>query len=395
MISNQVALARINSRAENRLTLIPHLYVHVPFCPTICPYCDFHVLERRAGLVEAYLNELETDARVLREQYGGTELTTLYVGGGTPSFLRDHELERLAGIIRTHFGWATREATLEVNPGTVSAARAKLWRELGFTRASVGVQSTQDSVLKFLGRTHDAKQALLALETLLAAGFQVSSDAITAVPGQNVEQDLRTLGALGLEHISCYTLTIEEGTAFFRAGVKVRAEDEELALELAESVLAEFGLARYEVSNHAKPGFESRHNIAYWQNRFYYGLGAGAAGHYPNLEMGSQDLALESQIIAYRRTNPHLSNWLTGERGEIEAVTRESFVTDALFSGLRLLSGVNLTDISTRAGLNAPDFFAPQFDKLVSQGLLEFEADVVRATSNGLWVLNQVISEFL
>jgi putative oxygen-independent coproporphyrinogen III oxidase len=375
--------------------LIPHLYVHVPFCPTICPYCDFHVLERRAGLVEAYLTELENDARVLAEQYGGTELTTLYIGGGTPSFLRDHELERLTGIIRTHFGWANFEATLEVNPGTVNAPRAKLWRELGFTRASVGVQSTQDSVLKFLGRTHDAKQALLALETLLTAGFHVSSDAITAVPGQNVEQDLRTLGALGLEHISCYTLTIEEGTAFFRAGIKVRAEDEERSLELAESVLAEFGLARYEVSNHAKPGFESRHNIAYWQNRFYYGLGAGAAGHYPNLELESQDLPLESQVIAYRRTNPHLSNWLAGERGEIEPVTRESFVTDALFSGLRLLSGVNLADISTRAGLNARDFFAPQFEKLVGQGLLEFEGEFVRATTNGLWVLNQVISEFL
>jgi putative oxygen-independent coproporphyrinogen III oxidase len=353
------------------------------------------VLERRAGLVEAYLTELENDARVLAEQYGSTELMTLYVGGGTPSFLRDHELERLASIIRQYFGWATLEATLEVNPGTVSASRAKLWHDLGFSRASVGVQSTQDSVLKFLGRTHDAKQALVALETLLEAGFQVSSDAITAVPGQNVEQDLRTLGALGLEHISCYTLTIEQGTAFFRAGVKVRAEDEERSLELAESVLAEFGLARYEVSNHAKPGFESKHNIAYWQNRFYYGLGAGAAGHYPNLGLAVQDVPPESQIIAYRRTNPHLSTWLSGERGEIEAVTRESFVTDALFSGLRLLCGVNLTDISTRAGLNAQDFFAPQFEKLIVQGLLEFDGEIVRATTNGLWVLNQVISEFL
>jgi oxygen-independent coproporphyrinogen-3 oxidase len=282
-----------------------------------------------------------------------------------------------------------------VNPGTVSASRAKLWRDLGFSRASVGVQSTQNSVLKFLGRTHDATQALSALETLLEAGFHVSADAITAVPGQNVEQDLRTLGALGLEHISCYTLTIEEGTAFFRAGVKVRAEDEERSLELAESILAEFGLNRYEVSNHAKPKFESLHNIAYWHNRFYFGLGAGAAGHYPNLEIASQDVPLESQVIAYRRTNPHLSNWLTGERGEIEPVTRESFITDALFSGLRLLRGVNLTEISSRAGLNAREFFAPQFEKLTTQGLLEFENEFVRATTNGLWVLNQVVSEFL
>ena len=111
--------------------------------------------------------------------------------------------------------------------------------------------------------------------------------------------------------------------------------------------------------------------------------------------MVSQDLPLESQVIAYRRTNPHLSNWLTGERGEIEPVTRESFVTDALFSGLRLLKGVNLEEISKRAGLNARVYFAPQFDKLINQGLLEFEGETVRATSNGLWVLNQVVSEFL
>ena len=189
------------------------------------------MLERRAGLVESYLSELEKDARELSEKYGSTKLSTLYVGGGTPSFLRDHELERLASIIRKYFGWATLEATLEVNPGTVSVARAKLWRDLGFTRASVGVQSTQNAVLKFLGRTHDATQALSALETLLEAGFHVSADAITAVPGQDVEKDLRTLGALGLEHISCYTLTIEEGTAIRSGGTTTtRSCDRRMAL---------------------------------------------------------------------------------------------------------------------------------------------------------------------
>jgi putative oxygen-independent coproporphyrinogen III oxidase len=366
--------------------VIPHLYVHVPFCPTICPYCDFHVLERRSGLVEAFLTQLEVDASQLVVEHGAYALKTLYVGGGTPSFLRDAELEILVGIIKKHFGWASLEATLEVNPGTVSAARAAHWWDLGFTRVSVGVQSTQDAVLKFLGRTHNARQALDALETLQAAGFAVSADLITAVPNQDLAKDIGTLGALGLDHISCYTLTIEEGTPFYKQGVKVTEEAESFALETAEPMLAEFGLARYEVSNHAKKGFESKHNLAYWQNNFYYGLGAGAAGHYPHPS---------EQFIAMRRTNPFLHSWLEGNRGETELISRVEFITDALFNGLRLRQGLNIQELSSRAGLDAKTHFASAFAVCESKGWLEWEADTVRCTKAGWWVLNRVVSEFL
>jgi coproporphyrinogen III oxidase-like Fe-S oxidoreductase len=201
---------------------IRHLYAHVPFCPTICPYCDFHVLERRAGLVDAYLVELEREAARLSGEFP-SHLTTIYVGGGTPSFLRDREISRFVQIIRDAFSWVPDfasggEATLEVNPGTVTRSRAKLWRDLGFDRASLGVQSTQDDVLRFLGRTHDSKQALESLDILLETGFRVSADLITAVPGQDIERDLRALASVGLEHISAYTLTIEHGTPFARQG---------------------------------------------------------------------------------------------------------------------------------------------------------------------------------
>ncbi len=367
---------------------ISHLYVHVPFCPSICPYCDFHVLTRRAGLVEAYLQELKRDAMQLEITYGRQTLETLYIGGGTPSFLRDAELEALVAIIREHFGWASLEATLEVNPGTVSKARAGLWRELGLTRASVGVQSTQDDVLKFLGRTHDSRQALMALETLRGAGLHVSADVITAVPGQNLEQDLRTLGALDLEHISCYTLTIEEGTPFHRQGVTINEDDETRALEIAEPMLESFGLKRYEISNHAKPGFESRHNLGYWRNRFYFGLGAGAAGHYPASNRGEG-------LIAERRTNPHLGRWLEGERGELELVTPEDFVTDALFSGLRLRNGIDIAELSNRAGFDVKARFSDAFETAQQKNWLEWHGQTVRCTRAGWWVLNRVVSLFL
>jgi putative oxygen-independent coproporphyrinogen III oxidase len=366
--------------------VIPHLYVHVPFCPTICPYCDFHVLERRGSLVGQYLAELERDATQLVEAHGRHALKTLYVGGGTPSFLRDAELEALTRTIQTHFGWASQEATLEVNPGTVSKTRVAFWRDLGFTRASVGVQSTQPNVLKFLGRTHNVSQALEALSTLLEAGFEVSADLITAVPGQDLERDLRTLGATGINHISAYTLTIEPGTPFHRQGVVVMEEDEAASLMLAEPTLEEFDLRRYEVSNHARPGFESLHNTAYWENRFYYGLGAGAAGHYP---------AGEANIVAWRRTNPHLHEWLLGRRGEAEAVTRVDFVTDALFNGLRLRRGLNIADVSARAGLDARTHFAAAFERSEAKGWITWDGDNLRATEAGTWVLNRVVTEFL
>ena len=375
---------------------IRHLYAHVPFCPTICPYCDFHVLERRSGLVGAYLTELEREARKLADEFPSS-LTTIYIGGGTPSFLRDHEITAFVQTIKNAFGWVPDfahggEATLEVNPGTVTKSRAQLWRDLGFDRASIGVQSTQDRVLKFLGRTHDARQAFEALEILLETGFRVSADLITAVPGQDVERDLRALATVGLEHVSAYTLTIEEGTPFAQRGVKVREEDEETALELAESVLLEYGLERYEVSNHAKIGRESRHNVAYWENRFWFGLGPSATGHYP--------VTPREQFVSERRKNPPLPTWLEGSRaslqdGSLEPVSGEEFVTDALFSGLRLKGGVNLTELSIRSGVDVRTRFAQTFDSLIARGLLEMDGDVVRATPNGIWVLNTVVSEFL
>jgi putative oxygen-independent coproporphyrinogen III oxidase len=369
--------------------MIPHLYIHVPFCPTICPYCDFHVLERRGTLVQDYLRQLEHDAAQLVEQHGAHQLKTIYIGGGTPSFLRDAELEALCQTIQTHFGWAG-DVTLEVNPGTVNAARAAHWKSLGISRVSVGVQSTQDAVLRFLGRTHNAAQALQALKTLQSTGFAVSADLITAVPNQNLAQDIHTLGALGLEHISCYTLTIEPNTPFYRQGVQVSEADETHALEQAEPLLMQYGLERYEVSNHAKPGAESKHNLAYWTNQFFYGLGAGAAGHYP---IRADDKV--SDVVATRRTNPHLDAWLTGARGLAEPISAAEFVTDGLFNGLRLKRGVDIAELSWRAGLNAQTHFADAFARCQKRDWLEWEGSVVRCTPAGWWVLNKVVSEFL
>lgn len=364
---------------------VRHLYVHVPFCPTICPYCDFHVLTRRAGLVERYLERVEEEAARRAGEYA-LDLDTVYIGGGTPSFLRDGEIKALAGSIRRHLGWGRVENTLEINPGTVSPERAALWRDLGFDRASVGVQSLDDATLRFLGRQHDARQAREAVTTLVGQGFRVSGDLITAVPGQPLESDIRGLVDLGVGHVSAYTLTIEPGTEFARRGVTVEEDDEREGFERTQNVLTALGFTRYEVSNYARPGQESRHNLAYWNNRTYLGLGPGAAGHYPK---GS------GPVLTTRRTNPHLHEWLTGESGEAQPVDAQEYVTDALFMGLRLREGVDLADLTRRSGLDVRERYGGAIAANIRRGLLTLEGERLRATPQGWWLLNQVVADFL
>lgn len=364
---------------------VRHLYIHVPFCPSICPYCDFHVLTRKSGQVEAYLQQLEQEARALAQAYP-TDLDTVYLGGGTPSFLRESEMARLVETVQRHLGWGRLENTLEINPGTVSVGRAQHWRSLGFDRASVGIQSLDDATLRFLGRTHTAAQAKAAIATLQAQQFRVSGDLITAVPGQPLEADVRGLAELGLGHISAYTLTIESGTEFARRGVQVSEEAEREGFERTEGWLAEHGFERYEVSNYACPGQQSQHNRAYWMGKTYLGLGPGAAGHYPLRLPG---------FLTMRRTNPHLHEWLAGEQGEELLVDPPEYVTDALFMGLRLREGLNITDLSRRSGLDVRQRYAEPLAANLERGWLEWQGDHLRATRAGWWILNRIVAEFL
>lgn len=337
-------------------------------------------------MVEAYLARLEQEAAELAGQYD-VQLDTVYVGGGTPSFLRAAEITQLARSVQRHLGWGGVENTLEINPGTVSADRAALWRDLGLTRASVGVQSLHDPTLKFLGRTHDAQQARGAVQTLTAADFRVSGDLITAVPGQPLEADIHGLVDLGVGHVSAYTLTIEPGTEFARRGVSVQEDDERAGFERTEELLSARGFTRYEISNYALPGQESRHNLAYWHGRTYLGLGPGAAGHYP--------APVGSGLLTTRRTSPHLHEWLTGAAGETLPVDAVEYVTDALFMGLRLREGLDLRALSARSGVDVASRYAAVIERNVRRGLLALHGGQLRATPDGWWVLNRVVAEFL
>ena len=350
-----------------------HLYLHVPFCPSICPYCDFHVLTRSNALVDAYLKHIEREAAYLGQQYPDLRLETVYFGGGTPSFLREQELEALVSSVRRHLGWGEAENTLEINPGTVSEQRARHWGQLGFDRASVGVQSLDAATLTFLGRRHSARQAREAVNTLLTAGFRVSGDLITAVSGQPLERDIHELAALGVGHISAYPLSIEPNTPFARRGVQVSEAEEERGFVLGARLLEEAGFERYEVSNYARGEETSRHNLAYWQNRFYLGLGPGAAGHYP---------PRNSRELAHRRLNPPLGEWLRSDFGGGESIGPQDALTDALFMGLRTRRGLDLAQWEARTGLEVSPLLL-RFARYQEGGLARVEGSRVQVTEQG------------
>ncbi|WP_457636934.1 radical SAM family heme chaperone HemW [Oceanithermus sp.] len=357
-----------------------HLYVHVPFCPTICPYCDFHVLRRTRGSVDAYLNRLEQEAAELFKLYP-EPLETLYVGGGTPSFLRDAELKRLFSLLP----WQSierAEITLEVNPGTVNQQRLETIKSLGVNRLSIGVQSFDRKTLRFLGRTHDAAASVRTVEMALELGFSVSLDLMLALPGQNVRAELETAAALGVDHVSAYTLQVEPGTPFALRKLRTDPDAEAAAFAWTRRVLGAAGLRRYEVSNYARPRAESRHNLSYWRMESWGGLGPAAAAHFLNDREGP---------VSHRTTNPPLPRWLDGEAPETIELGPLDYAREALMMGLRTREGVSLRHLEGRTGLGLRGPLAASAAELTAAGLLETAEDRLRPTNDGLDRLHEVI----
>jgi oxygen-independent coproporphyrinogen-3 oxidase len=398
--------------------VIRHAYVHVPFCPQVCPFCSFHVVQRRPGAVAAYLARLDTEAADVTSRFD-IALDTTYLGGGTPSSLRVDELATLLGSLRRRFGSLGDEVTLEIHPATASAERFAAWRDLGVTRFSIGLESTDDAVLARLGRAHSAADGLAAVEWALAAvggtaGSTVSVDLMCAIEGQDVGAELDRIVALGVDHVSCYTLTIEEATPFERDGVEVDPDVAADAFDAAGSVLGAAGIARYEVSNHARAGHECRHNLGYWRSDWWLGLGPSAAAllpprlslartHSRSVLRAAPDLGpLAEQnggetddVVGVRAINARLDRWLEGAPPEVEALDGPAFVADALVAGLRPVDGVDLAELSVRTGVDVAATYGQAIVELVGDGLATFDGTRLAATSAGMRVLDRVTARLL
>lgn len=374
------------------------LYLHIPFCTQRCHYCDFAIQVGGGDLQDRYLQALLEELRWLVEARVPAPLESVFLGGGTPSLLRPDLLERLLQAVVAGFGLAPQaEVTIEANPEGVSSEGVRLWASLGINRVSLGVQSLEDDTLRWLGRSHDAAQAERALAVLRRGSIAaLSCDLIYAVPGQDAatfEGGLRRVLEFQPEHVSCYELTVEPGTPLARgvaAGRRQSPQVEDFLEQrrLAVAVLGEAGLGQYEVSNYARPGWESRHNLVYWQGGPYLAAGSGAHGFLGPAEAAGLGFEGTGAALRYwhlRNASSYMRSVGDGSRGlrGHEWLTPEDLALERLACGLRLAAGVEL---QTSAQLRTAAH-------LQGLGLLEFSGGRVRATSNGVDVLDRLTLE--
>jgi coproporphyrinogen III oxidase-like Fe-S oxidoreductase len=350
-------------------------------------------MRRDEGLVTAYVKRLKEEATELYQRFPD-KLETLYFGGGTPSHLSDAELSEIMLHIYSLWGTATLETTLEADPLTFDKARLKSFKDFGVTRLSIGLQSTQDPVLKFLGRLHDGEQGLEAVTLALEEGFEVSADLITGMTQQDTAQDIHTLAQTGIKHISVYSLTIEPFTPFALRKLKPDQDKEAVDYGLTQNLLSNYGLERYEVSNHAKPGHESKHNQVYWQGNYFSALGPSAASFLPLNSLG-KGVEAKSGLLGERRINPSIKFWLQGQAPEIIPIDNKRYVEDVLMTALRTRQGLNLDILQERTDINILEHYHTIIQSLLKHRLLSLDFPYLKATENGVLQLNGMIQRFI
>ena len=380
----------------------PALFVYIPYCVTICTYCDFNVYARRADEFDAYVNAMEREiATVARNVEMPRAARSLALGGGTPSILSAAHIEKIVNAVRANFDFVSdAEWTLEANPGTVDFEKLRALREMGFQRLSLGVQTFEDARLKQFKRHHSVADSYEAFELARRAGFEnINLDLIYGLPEQSLDDwrdVLERALAFESEHLSLYGLQVEERTALkkqIELG-RVALPDADLAAqmyELAVEKLGAAGFVHYEISNFAKGGFESRHNKTYWLNEPYLGFGAGAHSSWRD-ERGEH--------IRYENVKSPRAYIKRLERGESviaarEEISRAMEMSETIFLGLRLAEGVAWERFQERFGEDARHVYREPIELLSGWGLLQVDQERMRLTERGMLVSNQVLWRFL
>jgi oxygen-independent coproporphyrinogen-3 oxidase len=374
------------------------VYVHVPFCEHVCPYCDFAVVAV-GRLSEADEDELVAglvaEWRSWRDRVAGRRVTSVYFGGGTPSLLRPKSLGRVLEAVGAELALDGAEITVELNPGQLEVARVPELRALGVTRLSVGLQSGDGEILRRLGRAQRADEALRGLETCLAAGFaSLSADLIYGAPGQSVDalmRDVERVIALGVPHISAYALTLEPETPFARAANAGRLElpDEDTVVEMSRLLrarLAAAGIAQYEISSYARAGHRSRHNQRYWTRSDVLGIGPSAA-----TLLGERRLRNARSLADWRRALDAGAPAAV----EDEAISPAEARREALYLGLRRIEGVRRAEYLRRYGESPEASLGPELARLRERELLVDERGSIRLSERGLLFADDVFLELV
>ena len=383
------------------------LYVHIPFCKSKCPYCDFNTYEGIETLIPPYVDALSREIEIWGGRLGRPSVRTVFLGGGTPSYLPAEAVGGLLDTVRRSFDLdPAAEITLEANPDDCTDSRLRSHREFGVNRISIGVQSLDDRLLAMLGRRHDAAQAVDACHAVRAAGFEnVSVDLMYGLPGQTIEDWRRTLDALSQmapPHASLYCLTIERGTPMERwvdSGA-LPEPDPDLAAgmyELAEDAMARRGYRHYEISNWALPGFESRHNLVYWRNEPYLGVGPGAHSYldgvrFWNLRSPREYVRRLEQTVSH--DSPSQADAGPAVEGS-ERIDRGLESAETLMLGLRLDEGVSSDEFAARFGEPPSSIYADVVSELSDLGLLEESRGSLKLTRRGRILSNEVFSRLL
>jgi oxygen-independent coproporphyrinogen-3 oxidase len=377
------------------------LYVHIPYCESKCPYCDFNSYAVKGWPEAEYTQALVAEMRhhAAQPPWAGNPLRTIFFGGGTPSLFQPSSLARVLEEAERLFGIeAGAEITAEANPGTVDLARLRGMREAGLNRISFGAQSFNPATLQFLGRIHSADQTVTAVHQAREAGFgQLNLDLIFAVPGQSMDDaacDIDRAVALRPDHISAYNLTFEEGTAFgaaLKAGrMRQLPEERQAAMyTMVRRQLPRNGYAMYEISNYARPGCEARHNLTYWRGRSYLGIGAGAHSYAADGPAGRRWWNERLPAVYIERARKQGTAQAGGEDLDA-AISAAEFA----FLNLRLLGGLELHRFVERFGVAFEERF-PQTGRLFDGGLLLREGGRVRLSERGLELADSVFAEFL
>ena len=404
------------------------LYLHIPFCERKCAYCDFLSAPADLPVRISYIKKLQEEIAYYGAQYEEYQVSSIFFGGGTPTILEGYQLAAILETVKEHFNIATdAEITVECNPGTLTAGKGEKLVQAGFNRLSMGLQSADDRELQLLGRIHNFAQFLESYDLARKVGFRnINVDLMSALPGQTLKswQDtLQKVTALRPEHISAYSLIIEEGTPFyerFAEDERIREEGghpkllpeedvERQMYELTETFLHTKGYERYEISNYAKPGYECRHNCGYWTRKDYLGLGLGASSlvehqrfqntsdlkTYLEQEYSPQDNGLHEKAAE----NFPLQEKKQLEQSEhyiyMETLDKKSEMEEFMFLGLRLMAGISRQQFEKKFQVTLNSVYGEVLRKLKGEHLIEEVAGYVRLTEHGIDVSNYVLAEFL
>ena len=381
------------------------IYIHIPFCISKCIYCDFCSApaddDTKERYVDALCAEIAHAGKEAVKNGDDRSISTIFFGGGTPSILLPQLFMKIMGVVRDAFAVAEdAEITVECNPGTLNTEKLTAYRSMGVNRLSIGLQSPDDRELKALGRIHTYEQFEESYYAAREAGFDnINIDIMSAIPYQTVagyQSNLEKIVKLNPEHISAYSLIVEEGTPLFDMversdGKIIPSEDEDRQMyALTKKILADAGYYRYEISNYARPGFECRHNISYWKRTDYIGFGVAAASllkkseYYPQSRRFTNTPDLEKYI-----KNP------IGNHSEEELLTQNDEMEEFMFLGLRMMDGISTESFEASFGRSFDEVYGDIAQRQIRQGLVKREGGRIRLTDMGIDVSNTVMAEYM